>query len=265
MVSKDLNICVYPAPIKWDAIKENLDNLEAVVETIHPKTDLLILPETVSTGFPSGKSKEEIKNLIKDYQKYSVDLLAYLSAKKNMAIATSLVTEENGELYNRAFFFEPNGDITTADKRHLFSMAGEHEVFKAGSKRLGIRYRGWNIAMVVCYDVRFPAWCRNVDNEYDLLIAVANWPDVRIGAWNALVNARAIENLSYVAAENCKGEDTKGFKYDGSSHIRDYKGHDISVGSNDSPLLYATLSNSSLSEFRKKFPAYKDADSFRLL
>lgn len=262
MISKDLNICIYPARISWDNIKENLDNLESVLDNIHPKTDLLVLPETVSTGFPVNKSQQEIKTLIKDYQKYTIDLLSYLSSQKNVAIATSLITEDKGELYNRAYFFEPNGDITIADKRHLFSIAGEDKIFKAGKKRLSIRYRGWNIAMVVCYDVRFPVWCRNVDNQYDLLIAVANWPEVRIGAWDTLIAARAIENLSYVAAANCIGEDNNGFRYNGSSHIKDFKGNDIAVKQTDTPLLYATLSKSSLENFRKKFPAFNDADKF---
>lgn len=282
MVSKDLNICVYPAEIIWDDIKANLDNLEVAIKTMHPKTDLLILPETVSTGFPSGKSKEEVLNLVREYQQYTVDLFKYLAHSTNTAIATSLVTEVNGELFNRAYFFEPNGDITTADKRHLFTMAGEDKVFSPGAKRLSIRYRGWNIAMIVCYDVRFPAWCRNRDNEYDLLIAVANWPEVRVDAWNSLIKARAIENLAYVAAVNCTGEDPNGFRYDGASHILDFKGKNIAVRPHSSKewdshdlngnvklskasMLYATLSHEAIDRFRKKFPAHLDADPFRLL
>ena len=298
MVSKDLNICVYPAEIIWDDIKANLDNLEVAIKTMHPKTDLLILPETVSTGFPSGKSKEEVLNLVREYQQYTLDLFKYLAHSTNTAIATSLVTEVNGELFNRAYFFEPNGDITTADKRHLFTMAGEDKVFSPGAKRLSIRYRGWNIAMIVCYDVRFPAWCRNRDNEYDLLIAVANWPEVRVDAWNSLIKARAIENLAYVAAVNCTGEDPNGFRYDGASHILDFKGKNIAVRPHlsnlkselsDNPdskdnadssnthdlngddklskasMLYATLSHEAIDRFRKKFPAHLDADPFRLL
>lgn len=286
MVSKDLNICVYPAEIIWDDIKANLHNLEVAIKTMHPKTDLLILPETVSTGFPSSKSKEDVLSLIRDYQQYTIDLFKYLSNSTNTAIATSLVTEVNGELFNRAYFFEPNGDVTTADKRHLFTMAGEDKVFTPGSKRLSIRYRGWNIAMIVCYDIRFPAWCRNQNNEYDLLIAVANWPEVRVDAWNSLIKARAIENLSYVAAVNCIGEDPNGIRYDGASNILDFKGKSIAVAKNipdfkateshnlgmngdvkssPAPMLYATLTHESLDRFRKKFPAHLDADPFRLL
>ena len=115
--------------------------------------------------------------------------------------------------------------------------------------------------MIVCYDIRFPVWCRNVDNEYDLLLAVANWPDVRVDAWNKLLYARAIENESYVCGVNCKGTDTGGFNYDGSSAIIDFKGKEVSVASQDG-ILYAVLSKEKLERFREKFPAWKDSDKF---
>ncbi len=266
MITKDLNICLYPMTIEWDNIQANLDNLEKTISQVQPGTDLLVLPETFTTGFPTGKVKEDIVKMIDKYQEYTISLLKYLAGKHNLAICGSVIYHENDNLYNRAIFVEPNGDITNADKRHLFSMAGEDKIFKGGNNRLKIRYRSWNISMIVCYDLRFPIWSRNVENEYDLLIVVANWPEVRISAWNKLLPARAIENQAYLCGVDCMGTDPSGFKYDGSSAIIDYKGNEI--GKNDDSannLIYATLSREKIESFRSKFPAWKDADKFRIL
>lgn len=144
-------------------------------------------------------------------------------------------------------------------------MAGEHKIFSAGHDRLAVRFRGWNLAMILCYDIRFPVWCRNRANEYDALIAVANWPTTRISAWNSLLTARAIENEAYVLGVDCKGTDTHGFEYDGSSVIIDFKGKPIGTTDPDTGLIYASLDPEKLAAFRTKFPAWQDADNFKLL
>lgn len=264
MTGKNLNVCLIPLEIKWEDKAANLSNLDTLLKSVHPETDLVILPETFSTGFPSGEEKEYVRGLAERNTGDTIDYLKSLSKHYNIAIAGSFIADSAGSLYNRAFFLEPSGDEYFCDKRHLFTMAGEDKVFSKGHGRLSVRFRGWNIAMVVCYDVRFPAWCRNVNNEYDLLIAVANWPTVRIDAWNKLIPARAIENLAYVCAVDCKGTDKRGFEYDGSSMAVDFKGKDITVKTGDSGLLYATLSHDKLDAFRSKFPAWADADYFAL-
>lgn len=257
-----LNVCLIPQEIVWGDKRENLNRLSAAMENVHPETDLVILPECFSTGFPSGMTKEDVRPLAEKPTGVTVDFLKALARRHNVAIAGSFIANIGGSLYNRAFFIEPSGDETFADKRHLFTMARENEVFSKGYDRLKVRYRGWNIAMVICYDVRFPVWCRNRDNEYDILIAVANWPKQRSGAWQKLLPARAIENLAYVCAVNCKGRDVADFEYGGESAVIDFKGNDIGVESTG--FIYASLSEEKLSRFREKFPAHKDADSFRL-
>lgn len=260
----DLKICLFPQTLVWNDKERNLKNLEDAMPNIHPATDLLILPETFSTGCPYG-DKEEVRPLAERNSGATVELLKALAHKYNIAIAGSFLADTGGLLANRAFFIEPSGDEYFADKRHLFSMAGEDRILSPGDKRLKVRFRGWNIAMAVCYDVRFPVWCRNVDNEYDLLIAVANWPVARIEAWKKLLMARAIENEAYVCGVDCKGSDTKGIDYDGSSMAIDFKGNDISVADPEGrDFLYATLSIERLRDFRRKFPAYLDADPFHL-
>ncbi len=265
MKATDLKVCLFPMEIKWDDKEANLNTLKDTMARIHPETDLLILPETFSTGFPVGKYKDDVRELAERNTGATVDLLKKLASEHKMAIAGSFVADSGGSLYNRAFFIEPSGDETFEDKHHLFTMAGEDKVFSRGYDRLKIRYRGWNLAMVICYDIRFPVWCRNVNNEYDALIVVANWPEVRVGAWNTLLPARAIENEAYVCAVDCKGTDNKDYSYDGSSAVYDFKGKDVSVRFEPDGLIYATLSRERLDSFREKFPAWRDADPFRLL
>ena len=264
MISKDLKVALLPFKIDWNNKEANLSALENAISSVHPQTDLLILPETFSTGFPVGKDKEEVRILAEKNTGVTIDLLKKLAHQYKMAICGSFIADTGGSLYNRMFFIEPSGEETFADKRHLFTMAGEDKVFSRGYKRLHVRYRGWNIAMITCYDIRFPAWCRNKSNEYDLLIAVANWPKVRINAWNSLLVARAIENEAYVCGVNCSGTDPKDFEYDGSSDAIDFKGNSVSVTIEGSKIIYATLSRDRLDKFREKFPAWKDADDFKI-
>lgn len=264
-MSNSLNICLFPQTIVWGDRQQNLDTLESMLLRMHPATDLLILPETFSTGCPYG-DKEEVRPLAERNSGPTVERLKSLAARHGVAIAGSFLADTGGLLANRAFFIEPSGDEVFADKKHLFTMAGEDRILSAGNRRLKVRFRGWEIAMVVCYDLRFPVWCRNVGNEYDLLIAVANWPVARVDAWEKLLMARAIENEAYVCGVDCKGIDSKGIEYDGSSMAIDFKGKDISVEDPEGKgFLYASLSLDKLRQFRDKFPAFRDADAFRLV
>ena len=264
MTHPNLNICLVPHEICWGDKDKNIKYLSALVDSVHHQTDLMVLPETFSTGFPTGRDKEEIRVLAERNTGPTIDILKNISKDRNMAIAGSFIADSGGLLYNRAFFIEPSGDEYFADKRHLFSLGGENKYVKNGDTRLSVRFRGWNIAMIVCYDIRFPAWTRNKNNEYDLMLAVANWPASRIDAWNTLLKARALENQAYVAGVNCRGIDHTGAEYDGSSHLFNYRGKDLVVKITDDGLLYGSLSMQKLMEFRERFPFWKDADNFHL-
>lgn len=274
MANNKLKVALLPQEIFWGDKEKNLKTLETTLQYIHPDSELLVLPETFSTGFPAG-DKESIRPLAERNSGTTIDFIRMLAEKHHIAICGTFIADTGGSLYNRAFFIEPSGEETFADKRHLFTMAGEHKSFSRGYDRLSVRYRGWNIAMIVCYDVRFPVWCRNVGNEYDVLIAVANWPKVRVDAWNKLLYARAIENESYLLGVDCRGTDLKGFEYDGSSMALDFKGKNIGViidgiakpedpHNQSDAVIYATLDKEKLDAFRTKFPAWQDADSFTL-
>ncbi len=265
---KNLNLCLLPLRIEWGDVKRNLSELESCLCRVHPDTDLVVLPETFSTGFPVGTTREEVSKLARNSGAETMSILKNLSARHGVALAGSVIAEEEDKLFNRGFFVEPSGEVSFSDKRHLFSMAGEDKIFSSGEKRLKVRFRGWNITLFICYDLRFPVWSRNIGNEYDLAIYVANWPEVRIDAWNKLLPARAIENLAYSAGVDCLGKDPKGFLYDGSSHIFDFKGNEISVNMENQDgtrFVYASLSKEKLDRFREKFPAFNDSDSFRFV
>ena len=265
MQADNLNLCLFPMEIFWEDKEKNLQTLENIFPSIHPETDLVVLPETFSTGFPSDKEKDYVRDFAERNTGKTVDLLKELAKKYNVAIAGSFIADTGGSLYNRGFFIEPSGDEYFADKRHLFAPGGENKVFSQGSQRMKVRFRGWNISMIICYDLRFPVWCRNVGNEYDLLIAIANWPEVRVKVWDTLLVARAMENLSYVCGVNCCGVDKGGHNYNGSSMVIDPTGKNITVNIGDERLLYASLSKTKLDNFRAKFAAWKDADRFEIL
>ncbi len=254
-----------PLNINWGEKQANLESVEKIIQDVHSQTDLIILPETFSTGFPVGEDTTEIEKIAESVSGQTVKFLSDLSEKYNVAIAGSFIAKDGNNLYNRGFFIEPSGDINLCDKHHLFSIAGEHKIFSHGDKRLKVRYRGWNIALIICYDLRFPVWCRNVNNEYDLLIVVANWPEQRVDAWQKLLYARAIENQAYICGVDCYGTDKEGNKYNGCTLAIDYKGKDISVKLEDDRILYASLDLNKLQSFREKFAAWKDADKFQIL
>lgn len=266
MKTDNINVCLVPFQITWEDKQLNLDNLKSLLSDVHQDTDLIVIPETFSTGFPIGKNKDEIRLISERNTGETIDFIKNLSKSLNMAICGSFVADTGGSLFNRAFFIEPSGEEYFADKRHLFKPGGEDKIFSAGHKRMLVRYRGWNISMIVCYDLRFPVWCRNRNNEYDILIAVANWPVSRIKVWDALLQARALENQAYVVGVNCKGIDTNNTSYNGSSAVFSPTGKNITVSMPSNPdMLYASLSKEKLDEFRNKFPVWKDADNFEIL
>lgn len=260
-----LELCLVPLQITWGNKEKNLSELENIFPKIIPETDIVVLPETFSTGFPSSEMQKEIEKLAEPNEGPTLSLLRSLSKKYEVAIVGSFIAKSEGKLFNRAFFLEPNGKEYFSEKKHLFTPGGENKIFYNGDRRMHVNYKGWNIDLVICYDLRFPVWCRNRKNEYDLLIAISNWPVSRIDTWNTLLKARALENSAYVCGVDCRGIDELGGDYDGSSHVYNYKGKDLAIEINNDGILYAGLSLQRLRNFRDKFPSWKDADDFCLI
>lgn len=258
MYSEKLKISLLQTNIVWQNKQENLRLLREKMETLHGETDILVLPEMFSTGFSM-----ESHSLGEPLNGETITTLQSLATKHNIAITGSYIACEDSHYYNRAFFLTPKNQNYYYDKRHLFRMGGEFDSFSAGNKRLIIPYRGWNICLLVCYDLRFPVWSRNKGNKYDLLIYVANWPASRRSVWDTLLKARALENMSYVCGVNRVGTDGTKVKYDGGSTLYSPKGEILaSIPDHKESLYTQEISLITLQEFRSKFPAWKDADSF---
>lgn len=260
-MAEDLRISMVQSHIIWEDRDENLGYYGELLRRVSGKTDIAVLPETFTTGFSMN-----VEALADTLDGKTISCVKAWAKKYNLAVAGSFIAKEEDRYYNRAFFITPEGDAYYYDKRHLFRMAGEDRHFTAGDKRLVVHYKGWNICLQVCYDLRFPVWSRNVDNEYDLLIYVANWPEARRKAWKSLLQARAIENMAYVCGVNRVGIDGKGFVFRGDSMVYTPKGKKLAdAGKREEVTRTCTLSRSDLEDLRMKFPAWSDADSFQFL
>ena len=262
MISRNLRIALIEDNVAWADKHANLEQLSRNLQNVSDGTDIVVLPALFTTGFMVDDNARELaERNTGDTMRYLRDLSRYY----NVAFAGSFLASTASQLYNRAFFIEPNDDEIFYDKRHLFTMSGEQNVYNRGVTDAPIfRFRGMNIKLIVCYDLRFPVFCRNVNNSYDVLLVVANWPKVRLNAWKTLLQARAIENECYVCGVNRCGTDPKGLEYAlGGSWIIDYKGKIIGQRGT-SPIIEADLSPADLSRFREKFPAWRDADNFSM-
>ncbi len=258
MVTKDnLHITLAQVDLAWEDPEKNRRYLDDQIRQLKGKSDLVILPETFTTGF-SMRSNE----LAEQMNGPTVNWLSGLSKDSGLAIGGSLLIKEYGLNYNRFVFVTPRGDISFYNKRHLFSIGGESESFTAGDQRTIVHYSGWNIALYICYDLRFPVWCRNL-NDTDLMIFPANWPSHRQEVWETLLKARAIENQVYVAGVNRIGTDGEGISYVGGSHLINPRGEVLTEShSTDNGMLTFEISKNMLNDFREKFPVAKDADRF---
>lgn len=255
-----LKISIVQTDIAWENKQENLRMLREKLHALRGTTEIVVLPEMFSTGF-TMKSRE----LAEPVSGITVRILKELAADFQLALCGSFICSERSNYYNRAFFITPEGEEFYYDKRHLFRMGNEAEYFSSGNNKLIISYRGWDICLLVCYDLRFPVWSRNVNNEYDLLIYVASWPQARRLAWDTLLCARALENMCYVCGVNRIGVDGNKLIYNGGSVVFSAKGEVLaSVPDGEEGIETVSLSLISLQQLRDKFPVWKDADAFRL-
>ncbi len=255
----DLHIAIFQTTLVWENPEQNRLNFSNHIESLSTSVDIIILPEMFTSGFTMNASK-----VAETMQGKTVDWMKELASKNQAAITGSLVIKENGNYYNRLLFVHPDGVIDSYDKRHTFTLAGEDKVYSAGKKKLIVNYRNWKICPLVCYDLRFPVWSRNVE-EYHVLIYVANWPMVRVTAWDTLLKARAIENMSYCIGVNRVGLDGNDHEYSGHSAAYDVLGNRINpVASDKEAIELVTLKKSELLTYRSKLNFLEDRDSFSL-
>jgi omega-amidase len=250
-----MKVALIQASLVWENPEANRVYFEEKINVIDG-VDLIVLPEMFTTGFTMEPAK-----VAETMQGETVLWMQSLAKAKNAAITGSVVIEENANYYNRMLFVFPSGEIQHYDKRHLFTLAGEDKVYTRGIQKLIVDYLGWKICPFVCYDLRFPVFSRNTD-DYDLLIYVASWPKTRINAWDTLIKARAIENMSYAIGVNRVGEDDNGYEYTGHSQLVDYLGDYLIEPKQNEGILLATLDKSKMIEVRKKLDFLSDKDIF---
>jgi omega-amidase len=257
-MNSHLRVTLVQADIAWQDPAANRHRLAAHFRGLAGHTDLIVLPEMFSTGFSM-----DAESLAEPMDGPTVDWMREEAASMGCVITGSLIVRDGDDNYNRLVWARPDGSLAHYDKRHLFRMAGEHDHYAAGQRRLTVELKGWRVCPLVCYDLRFPVWSRN-RGDYDLLLYVANWPARRAHAWSALLRARAIENLCYVAAVNRIGRDGNGASYAGDSVALDFLGQPVASEGGGDRVETAVLDIESLRTWRAGFPAQLDADDFDL-
>ena len=244
--------------LSWENPGENRALLQNKINAILQKVDLIVLPEMFTSGFTMNP-----KSVAETMQGATISWLKEVAKKRNCALTGSLVIEENGNYFNRLVFVFPNGDIQQYDKRHLFTLAGENQVYKAGIEKLIVEFKGFKICPLICYDLRFPVFSRNV-KDYDVLIYVANWPKPRINAWDILLKARAVENMSYVLGVNRIGLDANNHQYIGHSQAIDFLGNYMLEPQETDEVFIIELNKEKMLETRGKLAFLNDIDEFQI-
>ncbi len=268
----NLRITLVQTSLHWEDINQNLRQFEEIILPLKNSTDLIILPEMFSTGFSM-----RVDELAEDMDGKSVEWMKKVSEKANAIVTGSLMICAKKKFYNRLVWMRPDGSFDHYDKRHLFSMSNEHRYFSAGNKRLKVSYKGWVICPLVCYDLRFPVWCRNTkkseargkraaeSGHFDLQIFVANWPERRSFAWKHLLQARAIENQAYVIGVNRIGNDGQGIYHSGDSALIDPMGEVVFTQA-DTPFAKTfTISKERIEYVRSKMLFLGDGDKFEIV
>lgn len=253
-----MKIALIQSSLIWENPEKNRKKLGEKINGISESVDLIVLPEMFTTGFTM-----EPNRVAETMQGETVAWLTLLAKAKKCAMTGSLVITENGNFYNRLVFVFPSGEVQFYDKKHLFTLAGEDKVYTSGNQKTVIEYKGWKICPLVCYDLRFPVFARNAE-EYDLLIYVASWPKIRINAWDALLKARAIENMSYTIGVNRIGEDGSGYQYNGHTQVVNFLGDYILEPIENKGVFIVELNKAELLLARKKFNFLNDRDPFVL-
>lgn len=258
-MAEKLKTALLQANLFWEDIEANRTFFERKINDLSEDVDLIILPEMFTTGFSMNAEV-----LAEPPNGPSLQWMQKMASERDAAITGSIITSENGKFYNRMYFVFPDGSFEKYDKRHTFTLAKENETYASGEERLIVTYKDWRICPLVCYDLRFPVWSRNTE-DYDLLIYVANWPAPRIAAWDALLKARAIENMCYCIGVNRVGTDGKDLDYVGHSAVYDSFGKMISENTSENEFIEeVSLQKNHLAETRSQLRFLQDRDKFTL-
>ncbi|UCS95245.1 amidohydrolase [Echinicola marina] len=262
---QNLKVALVQTDLYWQDRAANLAMLEEKIWPLQGKVDLIVLPEMFPTGFSM-----EAEKLAEPMNFTTTKWLKQMAAQSKAVVTGSVIVKEGKEFFNRLLWVTPEGEVLHYDKRHLFRMANEDDHYSMGKGNQVFELKGWKILPQVCYDLRFPVWSRNISDgegnmDYDMVFYIASWPAARESAWDILLKARAVENLCYSIGVNRVGEDGNGITYSGHSAAYDFKGGTLAFSEKVEEELIVELDAERLMEYRQKFPAWKDADHFKML
>lgn len=257
----NLKITVFQGYLFWENTDKNLQNISLRLSGgIREKTDLIILPEMFSTGFTMNA-----ESLAEPMDGKTTKWMHQVAVQYDCAVTGSIIIKENDKYYNRLIWMRPDGSYEHYDKRHLFALGKEHNTYTPGTQKLFVDLNGWRICPVICYDLRFPVWLRNLaENPYDLLIVVANWPERRALHWRTLLPARAVENQAYVIGLNRVGHDGNEVYHSGDSTCIDPNGNVVYYKRDEDDVYTFSIIADEVKKARRALPFLKDADEFEI-
>ncbi len=254
-----LKVTLIQTSLFWENPNANREHFRTLIDGISETTDLIVLPEMFTTGFSMNA-----REFAEPVEGPTLLWMKNIAAEKDTAITGSLMVQEEGKFYNRLYFVFPDGSYGMYDKRHAFTLAGEQKVYTVGNEKLVVEYKGWKICPLICYDLRFPVWSRNTEG-YDVLIYIANWPSKRVNAWDALLKARAIENMAYCVGLNRIGTDGNGHPYIGHSMVYDVLGEKLlNNGWENDFVVTLALDKAHIQDQRDQLQFLNDRDKFTL-
>lgn len=253
---ENLRISLVQTALHWENKAANLDHFAGLLNKLQDKTDLLVLPEMFTTGFSM-----QAEQLAEPLEGATLQWMRQQAERLDAVITGSYIVEDQGQYYNRLLWVHPDGAYQYYDKRHLFALGREHQHYTAGTTRVITSVKGWKVLPLICYDLRFPVWSRNTEG-YDLLVYVANWPELRNQAWKTLLAGRAIENQVYTVGVNRVGADGNGVPHSGDSSVLDFAGTSLFQASSVEGVFSLTLSAEAQRKFREQLPFLKDQDIF---
>jgi len=253
-----IRISLVQADLKWEDKKANLERFDHTLSEISSCTDVIVLPEMFTTGFtmkPQGLAEPVMGN--------TMQWMKEKAAQKNAVIAGSLIIDEKGNYFNRLIWMKPDGSFNYYNKRHLFTLSGEQEHYTRGTERKVFEWKGWRFFAQICYDMRFPVFNR-YRGDYDCLLFVANWPVIRIDAWEPLAISRAIENQAWLVAVNRVGYDKNGIYHNGCSMAVNPFGKVVAETRDIETVMQVELDPEIMLKARNKLPFIHDKDDFEL-
>ena len=260
MEQNTLHVAIIQADLVWENPNQNRENFTKKIEEITQDVDLIVLPEMFTSGFTMTP-----EHIAETEEGETIIWMKKMAFQKQAAIVGSVAIKDNNHYYNRLFFVHPNGLVDTYDKKHTFTLAGEDKVYKRGNSKVIVNYKGFKIQPLICYDLRFPVWSRIAKEDYNVLIYVANWPKIRVHAWNTLLQARAIENMSYCIGVNRVGLDANNYEYSGHSAVYDALGKKLSnIQPNIEGVEIIVLNKKHIDDVRSKLRFLDDKDNFSL-